>query len=59
MKIIRLETIRLGRHPDSLWLHIHTNDGLTGLGETSYAPRAVSALIHDQLAPLLLEQDPS
>ena len=58
MKITRLETIRLSRHPDSLWLRIHTSDGLTGLGETSYAPRAVSALIHDQLAPLLLEQDP-
>ena len=24
MKITRLETIRLGRHPDSLWLRIHT-----------------------------------
>ena len=58
MRITRLETIRLGRHPHSLWLRIHTDDGLTGLGETSYAPRAVSALIHDQLAPLLLEQDP-
>jgi len=58
MKITCLETIRLGRHPDSLWLRIHTDDGLTGLGETSYAPRAVSALIHDQLAPLLLGRSP-
>jgi D-galactarolactone cycloisomerase len=58
MRITRLETIRLGRHPHSLWLRIHTDDGLIGLGETSYAPRAVSALIHDQLAPLLLGQSP-
>ena len=58
MKINRLETIRLGRHPDSLWLRIHTDDSLIGLGETSYAPRAVSALIHDDLAPLLLGQNP-
>ena len=58
MKITRLETIRLGRHPHSLWLRIHTDDGLIGLGETSYAPRAVSALIHDDLAPLLLGQSP-
>ena len=57
-KITRLETIRLGRHPDSLWLRIHTDEGLTGLGETSYAPRAVSALIHDELAPLLLGRSP-
>ena len=58
MRITRLETVRLGRHPHSLWLRIHTDDGLTGLGETSYAPRAVSALIHDQLAPLLLGRNP-
>ncbi len=58
MKITRLETIRLGRHPHSLWLRIHTDNGLIGLGETSYAPRAVSAFIHDQLAPLLLARSP-
>ena len=59
MKITRLETIRLDRHPDSLWLRIHApTTAPIGLGETSYAPRAVSTLIHDQLAPLLLEQDP-
>ncbi len=58
MRITRLETIRLGRHPHSLWLRIHTDDGLIGLGETSYAPRAVSALIHDELAPLLLDRSP-
>ena len=57
-KITRLETIRLQRHPQSLWLRIHTNEGLIGLGETSYAPRAVSALIHDELAPLLLGRSP-
>ena len=43
MKITRLETVRLGRHPHMLWLRVHTDEGLTGLGETSYAPRAVSA----------------
>ncbi len=58
MRITRLETVRLGRHPHSLWLRIHTDDSLIGLGETSYAPRAVSALIHDQLAPLLLGRNP-
>lgn len=58
MKITRLQTIRLDRHPHSLWLRIFTDEGLIGLGETSYAPRAVSALIHDELAPLLLEKSP-
>ena len=58
MKITRIETIRLGRRPHSLWPRIHTDEGLTGLGETSYTPRAVSALIHDELAPLLLGRNP-
>ena len=58
MKITRLETVRLGRYPHSLWLRVHTDEGLTGLGETSYAPRAISALIHDDLAPILLGQSP-
>lgn len=58
MKITRLETVRLGRHPHILWLRVHTDEGLTGLGETSYAPRAVSALIHDDLAPILLGESP-
>lgn len=45
--------------PNNLWVRIHTNDGLIGLGETYYLPRAVSAVIHDLLAPLLLGRDPA
>jgi galactonate dehydratase len=54
MRIVRLETIWFDEQPNTLWLRIHTDDGLVGLGETYYAPRAVSALIHDVLGTLLL-----
>ncbi len=56
MKIIRLETIRSAEHPNLLWLQVHTDDGLVGLGETFYIPTAVEAVIHDFAAPLLLGQ---
>ena len=54
MRIVAFETIRLGEFPNLLWLHIHTDQGLTGLGETFFGPRAVEAYIHETVAPLLL-----
>ena len=54
MKINRLETIWLDEQPNTLWVRIHTDEGLIGLGETYYVPRAVSAVIHDVFANLLL-----
>ena len=54
MKITAFETIRLGEFPNLLWVHIHTNEGLVGLGETFFGPRAVEAHIHETVAPLML-----
>ncbi|MEP4195489.1 MAG: mandelate racemase/muconate lactonizing enzyme family protein [Aliishimia sp.] len=57
MKIIALETLRLGDHPNLLWVRIHTNEGVTGLGETYFGTAASDADLHDRIAPLLLGQD--
>lgn len=54
MKITRIETIWFDEQPNTLWVRLHTDDGLIGLGETYYVPRAVSAMIHDVFANLLL-----
>jgi L-alanine-DL-glutamate epimerase-like enolase superfamily enzyme len=54
MKIEKLETVWIDSQPNTLWLRIHTDDGLVGLGETYYAPRAVAAIIHDVFANLLI-----
>jgi galactonate dehydratase len=75
MKITKLETIWFEAVPDTvwrqqsphsrqalphnLWVRIYTDDGLVGLGETYYLPRAVSAVIHDLFAPLLIGRDPA
>ncbi len=56
MKIEKIETVWLDAHPHNLWVRIHTADGHIGLGETYYAPRAVAAIIHDVLSPLLIGQ---
>lgn len=43
--------------PNNLWVEIHTDAGLVGLGETYYLPRAVSAIVHDVYAPLLIGRE--
>ena len=54
MKIEKLETVWFEEQFNTLWLRIHTDEGLIGLGETYYVPRAVAAVIHDVFANLLL-----
>lgn len=54
MKITRIETIWIDEQPNTLWVQLHTDDGLVGLGETYYTPRAISTLIHNVFASLLL-----
>jgi galactonate dehydratase len=58
VKIEKLETVWIDAQPNTLWIRVHTDEGLVGLGETFYAPRAVSALIHDVLSKLLIGQSP-
>ena len=36
MIINAVETVRLSEHPNLLWVRLHTDDGLTGLGETYF-----------------------
>ena len=39
-------------------MQVHTDAGLTGLGETFYAPTVVQAAVHDHFGPLLIGRDP-
>ncbi len=34
MKVTAIETIRLEEFPNLLWVQVHSDQGLTGLGET-------------------------
>lgn len=58
MKIIGIETIRAAEHPNCLWVQVHTDEGLIGLGETFFGAKAIEAYIHETAAPQLLGADP-
>lgn len=58
MKITQLETIRLGEFPNILWVRIHTDDGVVGLGETFMGAAAVEAYLHEWVAPKLIGKNP-
>ena len=58
MKINNVETIRLQEFGNLIWVRIHTDEGLVGLGETFMGASAVEAYLHDVVAPKLLGKDP-
>ena len=58
MKVTAVETIRLDEFPNLIWLHVHTDEGLVGLGETFFGAQAVEAYVHETIAPYLLGKDP-
>lgn len=58
MRINAVETIIVEAFPNLLFVHIHTDEGITGLGETYFGAGAVEAWIHDTAAPYLLGKDP-
>ena len=59
MRIDAVETLRLSDHPNLLWVRLHTDDGLTGLGETYFGTGPCEADIHDRIAPIVLGRDAS
>ena len=58
MKIIALETIRVAERPNLIWLQVHTDQGLVGLGETFFGAATVEAHVHEYIAPRVIGRDP-
>ena len=58
MKITALETIRVAERPNLIWVQVHTDEGITGLGETFFGASTVEAHIHDYIAPRVIGRDP-
>ena len=58
MKITAIETIGLAEFPNLLWVQIHTDAGIVGLGETFYGAQSVAGYIHETASAYLLGQDP-
>jgi galactonate dehydratase len=58
VKITALDTIRLAERPNLLWLKVHTDEGISGLGETFFGASTVETHVHDYIAPRVLGRDP-
>jgi L-alanine-DL-glutamate epimerase-like enolase superfamily enzyme len=54
MKIEAIETLRLEEFGNLLWVQVHAEGQVVGLGETFFGPQAVEAHVHETVAPLLL-----
>ena len=58
MKVTKVETLRLDEFANIIWILVHTDEGLVGLGETFFGAQAVEAYIHESIAPYLIGHDP-
>ncbi|WP_377278903.1 mandelate racemase/muconate lactonizing enzyme family protein [Rhizobium sp. R86522] len=58
MKITKLETVRIAERQNLLWILVHTDEGITGLGETFFGAETVEAYIHEYVAPRVIGRDP-
>ncbi|SFJ77499.1 L-alanine-DL-glutamate epimerase [Bosea sp. OK403] len=58
MKITALETLRLEEFGNLIFVRLHTDEGITGLGETFMGPKAVEAYLHETVAPKIIGRDP-
>src|SRR6266542_519251 len=58
MKLTALQTIQLAEFPNILFVRLHTDQGLVGLGETFFGAAEVATYLHEAAAPRLLGQDP-
>lgn len=54
MKIVGVETVRSPIQPNLLFVRLHTDEGLIGLGESFFGAAAVEAYVHETAAPTLL-----
>lgn len=58
MKIAKLETLRLKERPNLLWVLVHTDEDLVGLGETFFMAETVETYLHEYVAPRVIGRDP-
>jgi galactonate dehydratase len=58
VKITAIETLRTEEFANVIWVRVHTDAGIVGLGETFYGAGAVEAHLHDTMMSRLLGRDP-
>lgn len=58
MKITAIETLQWAAYPRLMVVRVHTDAGITGLGETVDKIPGAKGALHGTIAPLVLGQDP-
>lgn len=58
MKITAVESLHWKAYPRSLYVRIHTDDGIIGVGETVEKIAGSRGALHGTIAPLVLGQNP-
>ena len=58
MKITKVETIQLPAHPRHLWVMVHTDEGITGIGEATDKVELTKTAVHNFCAEIILGQNP-
>jgi galactonate dehydratase len=58
VKVTKIETVRLDEFSNIIWVRVHTDEGIVGLGETFFGAQAVEAYLHETVAPYLIGKDP-
>lgn len=58
MKVTEIQTVYVDEFPNLIWVLVHTDEGLVGLGETFFGADAVEAHIHEFIAPYLIGKNP-
>jgi galactonate dehydratase len=58
MKIVGVETFCVEEYSNLVLVRLHTDEGITGLGETYRNAQATIAYIHETCAPYLINRDP-
>jgi galactonate dehydratase len=58
MKITGIDTILNAEYPGLIWVQVRTDQGITGLGETTFGVEAVDAFVHSEVASYLIGRDP-
>jgi galactonate dehydratase len=58
MKITKVETVRVKEYMRLLWVIVHTDEGITGLGETYDKVGPAKAAVHEVFSQVLIGRDP-
>ena len=58
MWITAVETIQLPAHPRHIWVMVHTDEGITGIGEATDKVELTKTAVHNFCAEIILGQNP-